>query len=332
MSSVAAVAFEFPNDFTIVVDRNRRAALSAKLSAFAVNDVSGTGANVLASASGTRRVWNGGKSKNNRDVFRFKVNEMQVRGFAGVVVEQSGAAAHDGFREGHRVERVVDRVAQNVNAPVAHFAGSGVPHPVPVVMEVVSIQRQILSWSEPRIVIDFSGNLHRRFALSNRLTNRIMVDRHGLHLAQGFVFVNEFLNLGLNDVAELLSAHLADFVVFASGVDNLTSFPRRMSQGFFNVNIFSRLHCQNRGEAVPVVRRCYNDSVQVIVVKQLAEIRYKRGIGMLSTGVFGASHIRVGEACEIDVLTRSFEIAHVLTAANAAADNRHVDAVVDVLG
>ena len=257
---------------------------------------------------------------------------MQVRGFARIVVEQSGAAAHDGFWIDHRVERIVDRVAQNVNAPVAHFAGSGVPHPVPVVMEVVSIQRQILSWSEPHVVVNSSGNRQRCFALSNRLTNGIMVDCNGLHLAQSLVFMDKVLNLRLNGVAELLSAHLADFVVFASGVDNLTSFPWRMSQGLFNVNVFTRLHCQNRSKAVPVVRRRYDNGVEIVVFQQLAEISNKCSFGMLAPGVFGASQIRVGKTDKVDVLARSFKTVHVLTAANAAADNRHVDAVVDILG
>jgi hypothetical protein len=142
--------------------------------------------------------------------------------------------------------------------------------------------------------------------------------------AERFVIVQEFLDLGLHRIAPLLGADLANTFVLTRGVDGLPTFPLRVRQRFFNVNILARLHGPNRCQAMPVVAGGDNHRVDIRIIDQFAKIR----VGLCLGKTFGRQsddlRIDVADCDDIDTFELT-ELAHQVAPTPSATDDAQTD-------
>ncbi|MDB4394184.1 hypothetical protein N9Z67_02400 [Rhodopirellula sp.] len=111
-----------------------------------------------------RQIWQSDDDGNRSDV---EVREVNFRCLSGIVQGNASTATENLFRQRNRIlGNVVAAIIQYVDTPVAHFAGAGVPIPVPVVVQLFAVNRLVLSWAEPRIVGDVLFNLRWRIAVA----------------------------------------------------------------------------------------------------------------------------------------------------------------------
>ena len=317
--ALAAVALERLDNLAVFIERFGASALTFERPAFAERDVPAAGALTVAgrlrALHRERR-----KSKNDRDFARVEVNEVNVRRFPGVVVTGARPAGENAFREGERVEQdVVAAVVEDVNAPVPHFAGAGVPVPVPIVLEFIAINREIRRRAEPKIFVDVFRELHRRRAFADRVARAVMIDASGENFAERFFFVQELFDFRLHFVAALLHPDLADALVFAGGGDGLAAFPNRVRKRFFDVNVFPGFHRPNGAEAVPMVASRDDDRVDIFIVEEGARVGKRFRFFETFFRRFDAARVRVAKSDDVDFRHRR-ESAEEFVGATAAAD------------
>ena len=152
------------------------------------------------------------------------------RASSGPLPHEASAAAGESSEDSSSSQgiQVQFHVIEDMHAPVPHFSRPGIPVPVPVVLELVPIQRLILCGTEPQVVVDVVRNLQRRFPLADRRANAVPVHTATLDRSQCLLFVQELFDFGLHRRRALLRAELANPLIFAGGVDGLNSFPLRM--------------------------------------------------------------------------------------------------------
>jgi hypothetical protein len=96
---------------------------------------------------------------------------------------------------------------------------------------------------------------------------------------------NELDRLADAGVAANLGAGLADLVVMPRRFDEAPAFPDVVAHRFFDVDVLAGLHCPDRGERMPVVRRGDSDGVDFLVVHDAAQVLHDgRGGAALSLG------------------------------------------------
>src|SRR5690349_5424632 len=75
--------------------------------------------------------------------------------FLIIIVKELAAGSHDAGRS-IQIENPAEPV-ESVNAVVAQFAGTVVPHPMPAVMEAIRVERPLWCGAEPEVVVDPQG-------------------------------------------------------------------------------------------------------------------------------------------------------------------------------
>src|SRR5438132_1486295 len=125
-----------------------------------------------------------------------------------------------------------------MDAPVAHFSVACVPIPVPVVMQLLSIDWLITCRAEPQVVIKARRRLKRRCTLADRLAFVEPANLNILDRAERALFVKKILQLILKRIAALLRADLNDAIIFSRGTNELLPFPMIVSERLFNVDVF----------------------------------------------------------------------------------------------
>ena len=88
-------------------------------------------------------------------------------------------------------------------------------------------------------------------------------------------FMNEFHHLTDRPKRTALRTDLADTAVLFHRRDHAFAFKEVLRGWFFNVNVLSRLHCPDRGETVPEIRRRTADGIEVFVGEGVAHIFYE---------------------------------------------------------
>ena len=154
---------------------------------------------------------------------------MDVRGLAGIVPDDAATATeHSSWQRNLILKNVVSKVIENVNAPVAHLPRARVPDPVPVVVKLVAVHRQLLSGAKPEVVGEAGGSGQRCVPLADRLTDAKPVHAGGEDSSERLLLVEELLDLSLHGVGALLRPELTNPLVFSGGGDDLPPFPLAM--------------------------------------------------------------------------------------------------------
>ena len=193
-----------------------------------------------------------------------------------------------------------------MRAPVADFAVAGVPAPVPIVLQIVPIYRNVRRRPEPKVVIDGRRRRQRRRALADSLSGKEPTDANGFDFAKFLRFMEKRLRLGVMfRVGSHLRPDLNDLPVLLRGFDELFPLPEVQTNRFFEVNVFSGLHRPNRCEDVPMVASRNNHGVDVGIVEDgshigaailrgrrpLAKVGEANGIGVAKRDDFGVRNI-----------------------------------------
>ena len=84
-----------------------------------------------------------------------------------------------------------------MRAPVADFAVAGVPAPVPIVLQIVPVERNVRRRTEPKVVIDGRGRNEGRRTFADALSGKESTDANGFDFAEFFLFMEERLRLGV---------------------------------------------------------------------------------------------------------------------------------------
>ncbi len=221
--SFAAVALELFEAFAVVVVGPAAAACAGVVSIFELDDVTAADSADVGFLFDAGLEGQVGEPEDDWDDTGVEVDEMDVRGFAGVVPGDASASGEDFEGEGALIREHVADVVEDMYAPVAHFAAAGIPDPVPVVVEVFAVHRLVLGGSEPEVVVDGGWGLDGVGDFSDGFAHSDAVAPDPLHFAE-FLGLNEFLDFGLHGVGALLCAALDDAVVFSGGLDDSAAF------------------------------------------------------------------------------------------------------------
>jgi hypothetical protein len=328
VQAIAAVALEFLDQLAVPVECLGSAALAFEPPALAVRDVPAARAGHLGTALRIRCGRDVGQSDDDRDLTRVEQHEMHVRRLARVVPDHSAAAPQNPLRQRDFVqEHVVPQVVQHVNAPVAHLARARVPDPVPVVLQIVAVDRFVLRGTEPQVVIDLGRNRQRRRTLADRRPHPVAVDASRQDLAERPLFVQELLDLRLHRIGTLLGADLADLAVLLRRGHRLAAFPLAVRQRLFHVHVLARLHRPDRGQAVPVVAGGDHHRVDARIVEHAPEIGPRLGRRVSLVGAANLSPVRIAQARDRDAgqfAERSHQIPGTASATDESKTNRLV--------
>src|ERR1019366_9749990 len=139
-----------------------------------------------------------------------------------------------------------------VNAVVAHLARPGVPGPMPVVVQLLAPQGQLVSEAAPQVVIHYRRDRRWRRDLADAGALPVEKDPpepDGTELAAldpGDGFLQGGTGSGLRSA-------LDDAAILARGCDHLLAFPDVVRDRFLHIDVLSRLAGPNGGQRVPVV-------------------------------------------------------------------------------
>ena len=135
--------------------------------------------------------------------------------------------------------------------------------------------------------------------------------------------------LGLQVVlpGALLHAYLADALVDARGFDDGGAFLDGAGQRLFDVEILAGVERVDGDGGVPMIRNAHERGIDIFLLDEFAVVGVSAGAGGVFLGQADVRFVDVAEAHDIDDI-RLDEVAHVVTAAVAAADQAEADAVV----
>ena len=171
--SGAGITGKFADQFTVRIARSAAAPSSGVVAAFAMNHVAAANAFIINATPrfatcflrrvAANRFVKIRKGEQQGNASGIVVRETNVGRFAGVVPEGPPTGAHNPLWKWHSVaEHNVDDIVQQMNAPVPHFTVAGVPNPMPVVMQLVSIDRLVECWAKPKVIVHALRRLERR--------------------------------------------------------------------------------------------------------------------------------------------------------------------------
>ena len=158
-----------------------------------------------------------------------------------------------------------------MDAIVAHFAVAGRPEPVPVVVQLPAHQRRLRRRAAPEVVVDRGGHRRRRVDLADSRPGAVN-DGAGRADRAKLTAVEVLECLVECRAGSALRAHLDHAAVLSGRGDHLPAFPDIVRQRLFHVDVFARLARPHGGQGVPMVRRGDDDGVDILVVKQFADI------------------------------------------------------------
>src|SRR5262245_22347826 len=184
-------------------------------------------------------------------------------------------------RRGH-VHRVIDPEAppadvDRVDPVVAQLAVAPVPEPVPVVVEVVVLERPVRGRALPQLVVEAL----RRVGLFAPADRRAVVEvpRLGQVRPAEDAVAQLLSRLDVVAVAAALVAHLDVALVLAGGGDEQLPLARVVAAGLLDVHVLAGLAGEDGHDRVPVVARGDGDPVNFLVVQDAAEIADRLGVG-----------------------------------------------------
>ncbi len=115
----------------------------------------------------------------HRNVARVHVGEVRVRRLAGVIPGEAAAAGDHTLRQRDLVaEDDVAQVVEDVRPPVAHFSVPGVPVPMPVVVQLLAVDRFVLRWAEPEVVVHGLRRCQRLVDFADGVAQAVVVAAH----------------------------------------------------------------------------------------------------------------------------------------------------------
>ena len=159
---------------------------------------------------------------------------------------------------------------QVMNSVVTDFRGRSVPEEVPAVVEAVEIESPIGCGPQVQVPVDTFRD--------RRLLHLADIDPSAIHDCLGPIsraeasVAHEMCNRLLPQPASALKSDLDHTPVLAGGFDHLAAFPQSVGTRLFAVDILARLASPDRHEGVPVVRRGNGDRVEIVPLKELANV------------------------------------------------------------
>ena len=304
--AAAAVATEFGDFLAIQVVGLSAAASSGIITVFTFDDEEGVATAAAVKVIGlhilaARQIMD---IHDNRHFAGVEINKVRVGGFTRIPETDAPATGHDAFRQRDFVaEDHIAQVVENVRAPVAEFPVSGVPVPVPVVVEFLPQDRNVLRRAQPEVVVAGGGRREGRRPFADGLTDAVVVAAHPLDFPQ-LAAVEEGLDLILHRTTALLGAPLDDAVIFPGGLHQLPAFPDVLGDGFFNVNILPGLTGPQRSQHVPVVAGRNHHGINVFRLNNFAQVLHGGGPRVFPLGGIQRVGVRIAQHGNLDARHR----------------------------
>ena len=254
-----------------------------------------------------------------------------VRIFAFRLIAQTSAVSDNGIGVTIQTQAPASDV-RLVRSLVAAVAVAVQTLPVPIVMELWTrnLGRCERRGTRPQIEIDGVGNgvVAQR---ADGSTAFIAESASEVDFADS-AFFDELDHVDQPFAGTALGSDLADLVVLFHGGGNGSALSNVVADGFFNVDVFSRLHRPNGGKAVPVVRRSDRDAVDVFFLHDFSQISnenrtFARSFFNLIAAVVAGFFVAVADIGNLNVAASDVPV-DVVAAASANADNRHRQFVV----
>src|SRR5690242_5458860 len=153
---------------------------------------------------------------------------------------------------------------------VPAFAVTGVPNPVPIVVEAIFGKGFHGSGAGPEVVMNAGGN-RRGVSVADGAAPLVANGAGEVDIADGAVadMMDGFEHAG---IGAGLAAVLADAIVFFYGANELAAFESVMRAGLFDVDILGGLTAPDGDERMPMIGSGDGDGVDVFVLEELANV------------------------------------------------------------
>src|SRR5439155_20049819 len=169
-------------------------------------------------------------------------------------------------------EQPADRV-ERMDSRVAKVCGAVFPEPVPVIVEMILVERTHRRRPQPQIVMN--ARRHRAVrGYSDRISKTIDDGLPRVDLAQSAV-AQELDGLAENGAAAPLRSDRDDTVVSSSGFDHPSAFDDVMADGFLDVDVLARLARPDRHERMPVIGSRDGHGIDAPIVEHTPKIRLR---------------------------------------------------------
>ncbi len=217
-----------------------------------------------------------------------------------------------------------------VDTLVRDIAVSGVPEPMPVVVETIRIERLHCGRSHPQIVVD--ARRHRRIGfVADRFTALVAQPFRHIDLAES-AFAHQIDGALVMFQTARLHSTLHDAIVFARGLYRAPSFADVVTGRFFHIHVFSGLAGPDGGKNVPVIRRGNGHCVDIFVVEDFSQIAVglgRRTLELLEIALAASDLLLIDVADGRHAAAAGLrEIQHVIAPTAAQSDHGDVDAIV----
>src|SRR5262249_21949335 len=178
-----------------------------------------------------------------------------------------------------------------VDALVAQVAVAVVPGPVPVVVQVLALERILRGGTAPQIVIDALGNRLLAVDLADRAARLVAEAAGDADLAE-LAGTDVFHRLPHAGHRAALRAGLANLFVLAGRLDDPPAFADVMADRLFHVDVLAGLQGPDGRQGVPVIGRGDGDDIDILVFDHSAQVLLEFGrhaLGLLDEldGVLG---------------------------------------------
>ena len=199
-------------------------------------------------------------------------------------------------------------------------------------MKVLAMNRRLGRWSAPKIVIHAGRRRLRAIHLANARA-RFVTQTAGNHDFAEVAGADPFNRFFDRLAGAALRARLHDPFVFARRLNHFAPFPDVVTDRLLHVNVLARLHGQNRGERMPVVRCRDADGVEVLQFEQFADVREAFdlfvALAELLDGGVQDCFVNVAQRDDAHIFLRQpAQFGDVVLAAPAEADDGHADFVI----
>ena len=207
----------------------------------------------------------------NRSRFVIQYRYLRVRCISVIIVAEPSAETDNSLGQFLLLQCPQCQVCF-VYSLVAKVAVSGFPNPVPVIVQIFSAKRMQRRRSCPHIIIHRSRNRLRSvgFAYAVALSITQCMDVFDLAQIAGVDIIHQ---RDQADVRAVLRSGLDDAFVFSRRIDRDPPFEDIVRDGFFDIDILTRLACHYSHQRVPVVRRRDDDRIDILIVEYMSKIR-----------------------------------------------------------
>ena len=185
---------------------------------------------------------------------------------------------------------------ERMHAGVAEIAGAVLPEEVPVVVEVILVERSQRRRSQPQVVVHAGGRRavgHHADRIAAAIDDRLA----RVDLPEPAV-TEKLDGLAEQRPAAALRAGLHDTVVAADRVDHAPAFDDVVADRLFAVDVLASLARHDGHQRVPVIRRGDGHGIDVAVVEHAPEIGF--GLRIAAPFALGEWQCR-GEVSLVDI-------------------------------